>query len=59
MGWIVDNFGSSVVDPSGEILLDAGLEPGLYLQTIDLGQVKYWRDYERIYSHRRQDIYKM
>lgn len=53
----VSGGGSLVVDPSGEIILEAGNEPGVYVQSIDLRQVAYWRNYERIYEHRRPDLY--
>ncbi len=50
--------GSLVADPSGEIQYEVGAKPGVYLHTIDLGLVDYWRNYERIYPHRRPDLYK-
>lgn len=49
--------GSLVVDPGGEILFEAGTKTGVYLQAIDLRQVAYWRNYERIYDQRRPHIY--
>lgn len=51
--------GSMVADPSGEILLEAGSEVGVYLETIDLEKVAYWRRYERIYDHRRPELYEL
>ena len=46
-----------MADPGGEIMLEAGTKPGVYVHTIELGQIAYWRNYERIYDHRRPEIY--
>ncbi|NIR48281.1 carbon-nitrogen hydrolase family protein [candidate division KSB1 bacterium] len=51
--------GSLVARPSGESLFEASAEPGVYGLTIDLGEIAYWRDYERLYPHRRPDVYGM
>ncbi|MFQ5433123.1 MAG: carbon-nitrogen hydrolase family protein [Nitrospinota bacterium] len=49
--------GSLVADPGGEVVLDAGTKPGVYIHTIDLGEIAYWRNYEQIFNHRRPKIY--
>lgn len=55
----VEYFGHSmVVDPWGEVLLDAGEAPGLYRCEIDLGMVASVRTSLSAIKDRREDVYK-
>lgn len=49
--------GSVVIDPRGEIISRLGPAEDMLHVNIDLDELDAWRSEERIYSHRRPDLY--
>lgn len=50
--------GSLIVSPSGDIILEAAEKPGIYVTSLEIEQVAYWRSFEPISHYRRDDIYQ-
>ena len=48
---------SLLVDPRGQIVVDAGEEPGLYYGEVDPAEVRQWREQFPVAADRRADLY--
>jgi predicted amidohydrolase len=49
---------SAVIDPRGNVLLDAGPEETVVTCDIDLDEMKKWRQEEDLFNHRRPILYR-
>lgn len=48
---------SAIIDPMGQVLAEAGSDPGVVLADIDMAQVDQARSLIPIYTDRRKDVY--
>lgn len=48
---------SAIIDPMGQVLAEAGSDPGVLLADIDMAQVDQARNLIPIYTDRRKDVY--
>lgn len=49
---------SAVFDPRGDIVAAAGPSEEVFRTTVDLDEVRRWRDEEAVYAHRRPSLYQ-
>jgi predicted amidohydrolase len=48
---------SAAVDPWGRLLVEGGMEPGIFLATLDLGEVSRAREHFPFLKDRRPEVY--